>query len=116
MEEVNARMIILARESRGWGQKELGEKIQMSPANLSKIEREDIGISPETLEEMAQATDYPVQFFCQGGGTVSENLAYRKRRNVPQKFITTIDARANVFRRHVQFLTRILNAKPADLP
>ena len=116
MKEVNRTMIILARESRGWAQKELGERMGMSAANLSKIERGEIGINDKIVEAISIATDYPIQFFYQNGGIVSENLAYRKRRIVPQKFITSVDAMGNVLRQQVQFLTRILNTGKAELP
>jgi Zn-dependent peptidase ImmA (M78 family)/transcriptional regulator with XRE-family HTH domain len=105
---INTHMIVLAREARGLAQNELAERIGMSATNLSKIERGDIGISDEVLEAIADATGYPPHFFEQEGAPVPEHLAYRKRQVVAQKLLTPITARANILRRHVQFLTRAL--------
>ena len=105
-------MIVLAREARGFSQKDLAEKIEMSPTNLSKIERGDVGIAKDVLEGIARETEFPVHFFTQEGTIIPENLIYRKRQSVPQKFIAPIQARVNILSRHVQFLTRALNIAP----
>lgn len=113
---VNPNMIVLARESRGWNQAELAERIKMSPTNLSKIERCDIGIQKEVLESIAQETSFPLHFFYQPGTILSGNLSYRKRETVAQKFITPINAQINIIRRHIQFLTTALNIESASIP
>ncbi len=82
---VNPNMIVLAREARGLTQAELADLIGMSPTNLSKIERSDIGINDEVLETIAEKTDYPAHFFKQSGEIMPENLNYRKREEVAQK-------------------------------
>ena len=102
-------MIVLAREARGFSQKDLAEKIDMSPTNLSKIERGDVGIAKDVLEGISRETEFPIHFFTQEGTIIPENLIYRKRQSVPQKFIAPIQARVNILSRHVQFLTRALN-------
>lgn len=113
---INVAMIILARESRGWSQAELAEKISLSPANLSKIERAEIGIQDDTVFRIADATGYPFQFFTQLGDILPPNLNYRKRVNVAQKIITPIEARCNIIQRHVQFLTRALKKEAPKIP
>lgn len=113
---INTQMIVLAREARGLAQNELAERIGMSPTNLSKIERGDVGISGEVLEAVATHTGYPPHFFLQEGAPVPENLAYRKRQVVAQKLLTLITAQANILRQHVQFLTRALSVKTPTLP
>lgn len=109
-------MIILAREARGWNQNELAEKINMSPANLSKIERGDIRISEGMLEVIAEETGYPAHFFQQDGTIIPENLIYRKRQTVAQKLMMPIHAQLNIIRRHVQCLTRTLEVPVPLLP
>ena len=109
-------MIVLARESRGWNQIELAEKIGMSATNLSKIERNDIGIHGEVLEAIADKTSFPLQFFYQPGTILPENLSFRKREIVAQKLITPINAQINIIRRHIQFLTMALDIKTSFLP
>lgn len=113
---LNSHMIVLAREARGLTQKDLAEKIDMSPTNLSKIERGDVGIAKVVLENISRETEFPVHFFTQGGTIIPENLIYRKRQSVPQKFIAPIQAKVNILSRHVQFLTRTVQNIQLQLP
>ena len=113
---INPHMIVLAREARGLTQSELAEKIGMSPTNLSKIERSDIGIQQDVLETISEVTLYPPQFFSQPGSIIPENLSYRKRSHVAQKLLTPINAKANIIRNHIQFLTGALEVNATELP
>lgn len=113
---VNANMLIIAREARSLNQNELAEKIRMSPTNLSKIERGDVGISEELLNAIADVTGYPTHFFQQQGEIIPPHLNYRKRHHVPQKYLAFINAKANIIRRHVQFLTAAMGVPQPSLP
>ena len=113
---VNPNMIVLAREARGLTQAELADLIGMSPTNLSKIERSDIGINNEVLEIISEKTDYPVHFFRQSGEIMPENLNYRKREVVSQKLITPIHAKVNIIRKHIHFLTMTLDIPVPAIP
>jgi Zn-dependent peptidase ImmA (M78 family)/transcriptional regulator with XRE-family HTH domain len=115
-EGVNVAMIVLAREARGLAQNELAERIGMSPTNLSKIERGDIGISECSVEAIASVTGFPQHFFHQQGSPVPGTISFRKRQHVAQKLLTPIHAQANIHRRHVQFFTRALCIDLPDLP
>jgi Zn-dependent peptidase ImmA (M78 family) len=112
----NTNMIVLAREARGLSQKELANKINMSPTNLSKIERGEIGLGNDVLQLIAEETEFPIHFFSQSGTIIPENLAYRKRQSVSQKIITPIQARINILCRHVQFITQALPVIAPDFP
>src|SRR5262245_4375991 len=105
MQTVNPQMIVLARESRGWTQQTLSEKIHSYKANLSRIEKGDSRVSAETLEAIAEATGYPLHFFYQKAEIVPTNLSYRKKQNVPAKIITPVEAQVNIMRMHAGFLT-----------
>lgn len=109
-------MLIIAREARNLNQMELAEKIKMSATNLSKIERGDIGISDEVLSSISDITGYPKHFFQQPGEIIPPYMSYRKRDHVPQKFLTAINAKANIIARHVQFLQRSLEIPVPKLP
>lgn len=116
MNTVNPKMILLARESRGWPQQTLSEKIRSNKANLSRLENGDAQASPDLLEAIADATGYPVHFFYQKGDLLPVNLAYRKRQNVPAKIITPIEAQINIMRMHVEFLTNLGGTQLPVLP
>ncbi len=109
-------MIVLARESRGINQVELADKIGMSKANLGKIESGDIGIKEDTLETIAEITNYPLSFFRQDDEVYPDHLIYRKRDKVATGLLTPINARVNIIRFHVQHLLKALNISYLDLP
>ena len=106
---INNTMITLARESRGISQNELAGKIDMSSGNLSKIERGEIRVSDDAIEQIARVTHYPSSFFRQDEEVFPEHLIYRKRDNVAQGLLTPINAKVKICRIHVQFLIRTLN-------
>lgn len=114
--EINPNMIVLAREARGLTQQELAEKLNLHKANVSRLENGDTNIHNETLLAISAATCYPPQFFMQQGIPMPANLAYRKREHVPVKLLTPIEAKMNIIRRHVQFVTRAFDKTIPQLP
>jgi Zn-dependent peptidase ImmA (M78 family)/transcriptional regulator with XRE-family HTH domain len=116
MKSANPNMILLARESRGWTQQMLSEKINSYKANLSRLEKGDAQPTADILEAIAEATGYPVQFFYQRGDIMPTHLSYRKKQNVPSKIITPIEAQVNIMRMHIEFLTTALDITGIKLP
>jgi Zn-dependent peptidase ImmA (M78 family)/plasmid maintenance system antidote protein VapI len=114
--EINPNMIVLAREARGLTQTDLAEKLKLHRANVSRLEIGDTNVQSETLVAISEATNYPPQFFMQQGGTTPVNLAYRKREHVPIKVLTPIEAKMNIIKRHVQFITSALNKSLPKVP
>lgn len=114
--QINPSMIVLAREARGFTQTDLAEKLNLHRANVSRLEIGDTRVQSETLQAIATATNFPLQFFMQEGGSIPANLAYRKREHVTVKLLTPIEAKMNIIRRHVQFVTRALNKPIPRLP
>jgi Zn-dependent peptidase ImmA (M78 family)/transcriptional regulator with XRE-family HTH domain len=114
--EVNPNMIVLARESRGQTQQDLAEKLKLHRANVSRLEKGETNIHDEILMAISAATCYPPQFFTQSGIVIPVNLAYRKRQQVPIKLLTPIEAKMNIIRRNVQFVTRALDKEIPMLP
>ena len=109
-------MVTLAREARGLTQQELANKLKLHKANISRLEKGNTHIQDETLVAISQATSYPTKFFIQQGSSIPVNLAYRKRQQVPVKLLTPIEAKMNIIRRQVQFITRALNKSVTKLP
>lgn len=103
---VNPNMILLAREARGFSQSALAAKINSYKANICRLEHGGSQVDEQTLLALSGATNYPPQFFMQRGDILPVNLSYRKRKNVPAKLITPIEAQINIICRHVQFITR----------
>lgn len=97
--EVNTEMLILARQSRGLTQKELAERLSITPALLSKMENGIRDVTSENLERIACVLDYPREFFFNSesvyGLGVSE-IYHRRRQNVSNKTLDRIHAQVNV--------------------
>jgi Zn-dependent peptidase ImmA (M78 family)/transcriptional regulator with XRE-family HTH domain len=114
--DINPEMIVLARETRGLTQQDLADKLNRPRANVSRLESGDTNVQHDTLLAISVATHYPPQFFTQQGKTIPVNLAYRKRDKVHLKLLTPIEAKMNIIRRHVQFVTRALDKVAPQLP
>src|SRR5215216_2081841 len=106
---INPHMVTLAREARGLTQQDLAQKLKLHKANVSRLEKGNTNVQRDTLLAISVATCYPPQFFTQQGNFIPVNLAYRKREKVHLKLLTPIEAKMNVIRRHVQFITRALD-------
>jgi Zn-dependent peptidase ImmA (M78 family)/plasmid maintenance system antidote protein VapI len=116
MNTLNPNRIILAREARGLTQEELGNKIRLHKANISRLENGDTAISEEMLNALSDALCYPPQFFLLPGNILPVNLSYRKKQNVPLKLISPIEAQINIIRHHAQFITRAMQKQQPQLP
>jgi Zn-dependent peptidase ImmA (M78 family)/transcriptional regulator with XRE-family HTH domain len=113
---INPHMILLAREARGMTQTELAERLNSYKASISRIEHGDAPVDEGVLIALSQATRYPPQFFLQKGEIIPVNLSYRKRKKVPAKVLTPIEAQMNIIRKHVQTVTRALDKSKTGLP
>jgi Zn-dependent peptidase ImmA (M78 family)/transcriptional regulator with XRE-family HTH domain len=113
---INPNMILLARESRGFSQSVLAEKLNSYKANISRLEHGDTAVDDEILIALSEATNYPPHFFLQKGEILPVNLSYRKRKNVPAKLITPIEAQMNIIRRHVHTITGAMEQARPELP
>jgi Zn-dependent peptidase ImmA (M78 family)/plasmid maintenance system antidote protein VapI len=114
--EVNPVRITLAREARGWTQQDLAEKIKIHRANVSRLESGEINIYEDTLNVLSAATSFPPEFFKMQDSIVSANPSYRKRDHVAARLLTVIEARMNIIRGNMQFITRALDKEVPQLP
>ncbi|GAA4468340.1 XRE family transcriptional regulator [Nemorincola caseinilytica] len=115
-EKVSKGLIVLARESRGFSQLEVSNRVGMSQQNMGKIESGDIGIKDETLGQIAEITNYPISFFRQENEVYPEHLVYRRRDKVSAGLLTPINARVNIIRFHVEHLLKVLPVSKPELP
>lgn len=113
---INPQMILLAREARGLTQNDLAERLNSYKANISRLEHGDSQVDENTLLALADATHYPPQFFLQKGEIVPVNLSYRKRKQVPAKLLTPIEAQMNIIRSHIQLINNGLGKSCLKLP
>jgi Zn-dependent peptidase ImmA (M78 family) len=117
---VNSAMLILARESREWTQTDLAGAIGVSQAVISRYETEMRTINSEHLQRIAEALNYPVDFFYRRGerfGLGSSGLYHRKRKMLPDRKLDSFIARVNIFRINVTDLVRAVDIEhPRTFP
>ena len=109
-------MITVARESRGFSQLELAEKLSLSPSNLSRMEQDFIEVGENHLKAITTILNYPEEFFYQEGETLPPALALRKRNVVAQKIMLPIEAQVNIYRLNVEKLLKAIGQPEINLP
>ena len=109
MEQItaNPELVRLARQSRGYSQKELSERIGIAQPNFSRIEAGSRPISDSVLNSICEALDYPLRFFMrsprlEGPGT--DTIFHRKRKSVPKWRLDQVYAVAEIRRLEIQKL------------
>lgn len=103
----NKEMLILAREFRGYTQKELVEKLHgVSQGHLSKIELGIHDISEDIMKQLVDVLDLPISFFYQDkqhyGLPLSINGNFRKKQSLSKKFRLKIKGLINIILHNVE--------------
>ena len=98
-ETVNPEMIKLARQSRGYTQKELAKLVNVVQPQFSRIEAGTRPVHDSALNGLCEVLDYPSQFFIQrprleGPGT--DVTFHRKRQSVRKSKLDQVYAIAEV--------------------
>lgn len=115
--EINPRMVVLARETRGMSQKELAEKLGTSPSFICKVETDIKSLSQDTLSKMSKLLRFPPDFFYQAGESyLPMSLNYRKRDHVSAKLLAPLEAHINLYRLHIETLAAKLKIKEPNVP
>jgi len=114
----NPEMIILARESRGLTQKELAEKLNISPAQLSRIEVGLRTIQKEQLKMLSNVLNYPTDLFMQQhpvyGLGISE-FYHRKHKDISEKLLNQIYAKIHLRLREIEKLINEVDIGEVDV-
>lgn len=114
--KLNPKMIAVARESRGFSQLELAEKLGISTSHMSRFEQDFIEVSEQHLKELSSVLNYPVEFFYQEGENLPPALALRKRNKVAQKVLQPVEAQVNIYRLNIEKLLKAMSQTDFDLP
>ncbi len=106
---VNPRMLVLARESRGLSQADLATAVNVTQGKVSKFENGLLDPSDVDLKRIAAILEYDPEFFCQSHqlyGLGSSLLFNRKRRTAPIYVQRRVVALVNVVRMQIERLLR----------
>jgi Zn-dependent peptidase ImmA (M78 family)/DNA-binding Xre family transcriptional regulator len=108
--EFNYKLITVAREHRGMGQKELAEKSGIDQGNISRIESGKQIPFKDTMEGIAKALNYRIDFFKQKSEVINfENSFYRRRFKIPKKDLLKAEACINVLKVNFDALLRMVD-------
>ena len=116
---LDRRLVILARQSRGLTQSELAKQMKVGQGTISKIEA---GLSRPTrdeLERLANELRYPIHFFTQKrrivGAGISE-LYHRKHKVVSARILNKVHACAAIRIMNIEDLIRSYGYSKPELP
>ena len=115
----NGSMLRLARQYRGFHQKELAESISVDAAILSRAENKALVPADHVLEKCARELRFPHAFlfedFHPTGLPLSFHPMWRKRQAVSQRDIDRVLAGANIRAFHLRRLLQSVSVEP-ELP
>ncbi|MDP9173409.1 MAG: ImmA/IrrE family metallo-endopeptidase [Planctomycetota bacterium] len=105
---VNPAMIVLARESRGWTQKDLAKVIRAAQATISKYEIGAIPVPDYHRDQICTALNYERELLQQPDLLVGlgGDFLYRKRARLSAKSQRRVEAEANIRKIQVVRLLR----------
>lgn len=100
MDNLNHRMLVIARESRGLTQKQLVDKVDnLNQGNYSKMEKGLLNIPEETLANIANVLEYSESFFYKKENEIPiSSFYYRKRLSIGKKELGIIESKLDIVR------------------
>lgn len=117
MTKVNPDMIVLARESRGLSQRDLADRLGISPALLCQLEQSNRSLSDDLIEKLEKELKYPQRFFGQEGEAyLTSTINFRKRLKVPRNLISSIEANIQVYRLNIELLLEKVKVPKPEIP
>lgn len=109
-------MIQLARESRGYTQTELAELINIPQGNLSRMERDELGVKDEHLKNICKVLNYPESFFYQKAQICPTDTHYRKAIVLDQKIKQKAEAIMNIYKFNIEEMLKSLDLSIKNIP
>lgn len=117
LKDVNPRMLVLARESRGLSQSALSKKLNISQGKLSKAEKGEQGINEEIFSQLAFLLGYPKDFFYQPTPSAPvSHYYYRKKVNISKRVIGKMESTIKIFRNNIDSLMEAIELPDYNIP
>lgn len=115
MEALNPDMLSLAREARGITQTELARRISKTASYVNKVENGFLQPSDQQTEAFSVALSYPVDFLTSHErvrGFDSPCLYHRKRKTLPVKQLSRVEANMHALRLHIRWILKDIDIEP----
>jgi Zn-dependent peptidase ImmA (M78 family)/transcriptional regulator with XRE-family HTH domain len=121
--QINPQMVTLARESRGYTQPELANKLGVNQGWLSRVEGGLRTVTPQLLDGLATSLNYPPEFFTLSDkvyGLGMSSYFHRKKQRLSNRKLRRIHALIYIHTMHIARLLRGLetgenNIKPINI-
>ena len=114
--EINREILKLAREARGFSQKELSVILGIEQGTLSKIENEFLSVDESLVDKISDVLKYPKSFFLQRRKVHLLQGHYRKKISSPVKDIRKYLSRMTIVEWHLEKLIEPLESLNINLP
>lgn len=111
---IKPETIILARESRGYTQKELASLLGIEQGTISKIEKGLLEPSENLLTQIINKLDYPISFFCESFIRVQGH--YRKKISMPVGKFKSCEAKMTIVEKHFSLLHDAIELPVINVP
>ncbi len=115
----NGEFVKLARLTRGLTQKQVSNAIDIPGVKLSRIEAGSADVNEGILAKLADALDYPVNFFSQDSmlrGPGTDGVFHRKRQSLSSKKLSQVYALGEVRRLELDKLVSWAGKRVCDTP
>jgi Zn-dependent peptidase ImmA (M78 family)/transcriptional regulator with XRE-family HTH domain len=114
--ELNREILKLARESRGYSQKDLSVKLGIEQGTLSKIENEFLAVDGKLVDKICDVLNYPKQFFFQEKTVHLVQGHYRRKLSMPQKSLKKQLSKMTIVEWHLQKFFTSFDQLEYDIP
>ena len=113
----NGRCIKLARESRGLSQSKLAELLGITQATLSRIEKDVIAVTPNSIIKIARVLNYPESFFEKEIRIAGEStLFYRKRASMTVGDLSVLESKISILSKSIDELMESIDIPELRIP
>jgi Zn-dependent peptidase ImmA (M78 family)/transcriptional regulator with XRE-family HTH domain len=115
--QIKVGMLTLAREAKGYTQKDLADQIGCNQSRLSKIEAGELMPQENDIQNLVRVLERSRDFFFQQGATTPASVSfYRKTQTLPLKMLRQCNAQMNI--RRLEIEQKVGNTKLAkrELP
>lgn len=108
MADINPQMIVIAREARGWTQRELARGLGASQGTVSKYELGFLKVPEHHVQVIVRQTQFERSFFEQEDHVIGlgGDFLYRKKASLPARVQRRVQAEANILKMQVVRLLR----------
>lgn len=112
----NARMLVLAREAKGYTQKELSDQLSCHQSRVSKIESGELIPQENDVQNFARVLEQNHDFFFRQGATMPASVSFYRTQTVPLKAFRQCNAQMNICRIEIEQKVGNKNLAKRELP